>query len=103
VPVIVTSNPKDRSFTFVTKTPPVSFFLKRAAGVTLGSKGGEAVGTVTLAQVYEIARVKQTDPALAHIPLDRLCASVVGTARSMGITVAAPPPAEGNLAAAPPT
>ena len=53
----------------------------------LGSKGGEKVGTVTLPQVYEIARVKQSDPALAHIPLDKLCASVVGTARSMGIAV----------------
>ena len=87
VPTIVTSNPKDRSFTFVTKTPPVSFFLKKAAGVQLGSKGGERVGTVTLSHVYEIAKVKQSDPALAHIPLDKLCTSVIGTARSMGIGV----------------
>ena len=86
VPTIVTSNPKDRSFTFVTKTPPVSYFLKKAAGVQLGAKAGEQIGSVTLAQVYEIAKIKKSDPALAHIGLDKLSASVVGTARSMGVT-----------------
>ena len=89
VPTIVTPNPKDRSFTFVTKTPPVSYFLKKAAGVQLGSKGGEKIGSVTLAQVYEIAKVKKSDPSLAHIPLENLCKSIIGSARSMGITVVA--------------
>src|ERR1700758_4589788 len=63
VPVVITAF-ADRSFTFVTKTPPASYFLKKAAGVEKGSQTvgkGEVVGRVTMAQVREIAEQKMVD------------------------------------------
>lgn len=88
IPVLITVY-ADRSFTFVTKTPPASILLKRAAGIEKGS--GEPrkkmVGTVTKAQVQEIARLKMPD--LTAKDLDAAMRTVEGTARSMGITVIA--------------
>ncbi|KAJ1617350.1 60S ribosomal protein L19, mitochondrial-like protein [Pavlovales sp. CCMP2436] len=91
VPVVITAY-KDRSFTFIIKTPPVSYFLKKAAGITAGSSnpGTEIAGEVSLHAVYEIAKVKQTDQGLAHISLESLTKSVMGTARSMGLRVRPP-------------
>ncbi|CAI5527445.1 unnamed protein product [Closterium sp. Naga37s-1] len=80
---------QDRSFDFIIKSPPTSYFLKRAAGLSLG--GGEAghqmVGEVSLKHVYEIAKIKQQDPGCSYIPLESICRSIIGTARSMGIQV----------------
>ncbi|MGH9225783.1 MAG: 50S ribosomal protein L11 [Acidimicrobiales bacterium] len=78
---------EDRSFTFVTKTPPTPVLLRAAAGLDKGSQnpGKEMAGTVTDEQVAEIARTKMPD--LNANDLDAAKAQVVGTARSMGITV----------------
>ncbi|KAG0000291.1 hypothetical protein BGZ65_004491 [Modicella reniformis] len=91
-PLPVVINVKgDRTFTFVTKSPPTSFFLKRAAGIEKGAtdigKGKAYVGKVNLKQVYEIARIKQADDGMGHLALKGICSAVVGSARSMGIEV----------------
>ena len=77
----------DRTYSFITKTPPVSFLLKQAAAVPKGSgiPNREKVGTVTTAQVEEIARTKMPD--LNTDSLDAAMRTVLGTARSMGIEV----------------
>ena len=86
IPVIITVY-ADRSFTFVTKTPPAAVLLKRAAGVEKGS--GEPhkkkVGTVTKQQVREIAQLKTPD--LTAASLEAAIRTVEGTARSMGLVV----------------
>ncbi len=88
VPVQLTAM-ADRSFTFVIKTPPTSWFLKKAAQITSGSDmaGQKEVGTVSLRHVYEIAKVKQQDELLDFIDLPSLSKSIIGTARSMGLRV----------------
>lgn len=82
----------DRTATFALRTPPVSYLLKRAAGVDKGatSPGVDTVGSVSLKHVYEIAKIKTTDRHLAHIPLESMCRSVIGTAATCGITVDRP-------------
>ncbi len=77
----------DKSFTFATKTPPASYFLKKAAGLTKGSTapGRETVGTVTMAQCKEIAEAKMAD--LNATDLDQAAKIIAGSARSMGLTV----------------
>jgi large subunit ribosomal protein L11 len=86
IPVIITVY-SDRSFTFVTKTPPASILLKRAAGIEKGSgeSGKRSVGTVTREQVLEIARTKVPD--LTAASLEAAARTITGTARSMGIEV----------------
>src|ERR1044071_5003636 len=86
VPVVITVY-NDRSFTFITKTPPASILLKRAAQVAKGSgePNKQKVGTVTEKQVAEIA--KQKMPDLNAASLEAAIKSVKGTARSMGIEV----------------
>ena len=88
IPVVV-SVYNDRSFTFITKTPPVTYFLKKAAGIESGAKtvGTQIVGKVTKKQVEEIA--KQKMPDLNAASLEAAVKSVKGTARSMGIEVTA--------------
>ncbi|MEZ4597136.1 MAG: 50S ribosomal protein L11 [Chloroflexota bacterium] len=78
---------EDRSFTFVLKTPPSTDLLRKAAGVDKGSSttGRAAVGTVTRAQVREIAQVKMAD--LNANDLEAAARIIEGTARSMGIEV----------------
>jgi large subunit ribosomal protein L11 len=78
---------EDRSFTFVTKTPPTPVLLRKAAGLEKGSSTPrrETVGSVTRAQVREIAEQKMPD--LNAIDADGAVAQVAGTARSMGIEV----------------
>ena len=85
-PVIITVY-SDRSFTFVTKTPPVSFFLKRAAKIDKGSgtTGRGFVGKVTKAQVREIAEKKMPD--LNSATIESAMAQIAGSARSMGLEV----------------
>ena len=86
VPVEITVY-EDRSFTFVLKTPPTSTLVKQAAGLDKGSNnpGTAAVGTITDAQVTEIAQIKLPD--LNANDLDAAKLQVAGTARSMGIDV----------------
>jgi len=87
IPVVITAY-GDRSFTFVTKTPPASYFLKQAAGVAKGAQTvglGRSIGRVTMAQVREIAEKKMAD--LNANDIDAACKMIVGSARSMGIEV----------------
>jgi len=88
IPVVITVY-HDRSFTFITKTPPAAILLKRAAGIAKGSgtPNKEKVGKVTEQQVAEIA--KQKMPDLNAASLESAIKSVKGTARSMGIDVVA--------------
>jgi len=75
----------DRSYTFKLKTPPASALLKRAAGVVKGKAANEQVGTVTAAQVREIAQIKLKD--LNARDVEAAGRMVAGTARSMGIKI----------------
>ena len=86
IPVVITVF-SDRSFTFITKTPPASVLLRKAAGVPRGSAvpNKDKVGKVTLAQVDEIVRLKGAD--LNARDGEHARRMVEGTARSMGITV----------------
>jgi large subunit ribosomal protein L11 len=128
VPVVITAF-KDRSFTFIVKTPPVSYFLKKAAGIKSGcvkgtpptapiaragrkpspqrapdspathccaprrrprrskTPGTAEAGEISLQAIYEIAKVKQTDAGLKHLPLESLSRSIMGSARSMGLRI----------------
>ncbi|MBM3483920.1 MAG: 50S ribosomal protein L11 [Alphaproteobacteria bacterium] len=86
IPVVITVF-SDRTFTYVTKTPPASFFIKKAAKVQKGSKttGRDKAGSITKAQVREIAQAKMKD--LNANDIDAACQMIIGSARSMGITV----------------
>jgi large subunit ribosomal protein L11 len=86
VPVEITVY-EDRSFTFITKTPPASELIKQAAGVAKGSgvPHTNKVGSLTNAQVREIATIKMED--LNANDIDAAAKIIAGTARSMGITV----------------
>ncbi|HEY8214986.1 MAG TPA: 50S ribosomal protein L11 [Methylocystis sp.] len=86
IPVIITAF-QDRSFTFELKQPPVSYFLKQAAGVKSGSKttGRGFVGKVTRAQIREIAEKKLID--LNTTSIDSAAAMIEGSARSIGLEV----------------
>ena len=86
VPVVI-SVYSDRSFTFITKTPPASYLLKRAAGVAKGSgrPNTEKVGTVNREQLEEIAKVKQPD--LTAVDMDAAVRTIAGSARAMGLNV----------------
>jgi len=86
IPVVITVF-SDKSFSFVTKTPPVSFYLKKAAGKEKGSSepGRTVGGSVKIAQVKEIAESKMKDLNAANI--DGAIEMVKGSARSMGIEV----------------
>jgi large subunit ribosomal protein L11 len=86
IPVVITVF-GDKSFSFVTKTPPASYLLRRAAKLSAGSKtpGKETVGSVSVAQVREIAELKMKD--LNANDVEAAMKSIAGSARSMGIEV----------------
>lgn len=86
IPVVITVF-NDRSFTFVTKTPPASVLLKKAAGIKSGSgvPNMNKVGKVNRAQLEEIANTKMPD--LTAADMDAAVRTIAGTARSMGIDV----------------
>jgi large subunit ribosomal protein L11 len=86
VPVEITVY-EDRSFTFITKTPPASDLLKKALNVEKGAStpGQQTVGTLPREKIYEIARVKMRD--LNALNLEEAARIIEGTARSMGIDV----------------
>jgi large subunit ribosomal protein L11 len=86
IPVVITVY-ADRSFTFITKTPPAPVLLKKAAGIqkASGEPNKNKVATVTMDQVREIAQTKMADLNAAN--LDSAAEMIKGTARSMGIVV----------------
>jgi large subunit ribosomal protein L11 len=86
LPVVITVY-SDRSFTFITKTPPASILLKKAVGIKSGSGNPniKKVGSVTRAQLEEIATIKMPDMNAAN--LDAAVKSIAGSARSMGLNV----------------
>jgi large subunit ribosomal protein L11 len=86
VPVVITVY-SDKSFTFIMKTPPAAILLKKAAGLQKGSgrPNTEKVGTVTRAQLEEIAKTKEPD--LTAADLDAAVRTIAGSARSMGLNV----------------
>jgi len=87
IPVVITVY-QDRTFTFITKTPPAAVLLKKAAKIAKGAADPkrEKVGTVSRQQVEDIAKLKMVD--LNANDLESACRIVAGTARSMGIEVA---------------
>lgn len=86
IPVVLTVY-QDKSFTFITKTPPAAVLLKKAAGIAKGSGEPKSVkvGKVTKAQVAEIATLKKSD--LNANDIENACRIIEGTARSMGLEV----------------
>lgn len=87
-PTLITVQP-DRSFTFVTKSPTVSYLLKKAAGIEKGASkpGHEVTGTISLKHVYEITKIKSSDEHMKHLSLESVARMIVGSARSYGIQV----------------
>jgi large subunit ribosomal protein L11 len=86
IPVVITAF-ADKSFTFITKTPPASILIKKAAKIEKGSSKPhtDKVGKITRAQAEEIAKTKMPD--LTAADLDAAVRTIAGSARSMGITV----------------
>lgn len=86
IPVVITIY-QDRSFSFIMKTPPAAVLIKKALGIESGSgkPNKQKVGTLTKAQVKEIAEIKMQD--LNAASLEAAMSMVAGTARSMGVTV----------------
>ncbi|GAN80216.1 50S ribosomal protein L11 [Acidocella aminolytica] len=87
VPVVITAY-ADRTFSFIMKTPPNTYFLKKAAGIEKGTTTpgkGASVGKVTMAQLHEIAKTKMKD--MNANDADGAVRMLVGSARSMGINV----------------
>ena len=86
IPVVITAF-SDRTFTFVTKTPPNTYFLKKAAGITKGTTtpGTGTVGKVTMDQIREIAKKKMVD--LNANDIEAASRMLICSARSMGIQV----------------
>ncbi|WP_159978635.1 MULTISPECIES: 50S ribosomal protein L11 [unclassified Novosphingobium] len=86
IPTIITVY-ADRSFTFITKTPPATFLIKKAAGLKSGSKepGKVSAGTIKMSQLAEIAQVKMAD--LNANDIDAATKIIAGSARAMGLQV----------------
>jgi large subunit ribosomal protein L11 len=86
IPTVITVY-SDRSFTFITKTPPATILLKKAVGIESGSKrpNTEKVGKVTRAQLEQIATTKMAD--LTAADMDAAVRTIAGSARSMGLVV----------------
>jgi len=86
IPVVITAF-SDRTFTFVTKKPPNTYFIKKAAKIQSGAKttGTALVGKITMDQVREIAKEKMVD--LNANDIDAACQMIIGSARSMGVQV----------------
>ena len=86
IPVVVTIY-ADRSFSFITKTPPAAVLIKKACGIESGSASPNRtkVGTITRAQLTEIAQLKMPD--LNAASLEAAISMIAGTARSMGVTI----------------
>jgi len=85
-PVVITAY-ADRTFTFITKTPPASYLVMKAAKIQKGSSttGQNSVGTITMSAIREVAKVKMTD--LNANDLEAAASMIAGTAKSMGLEV----------------
>jgi len=94
IPARVTVRP-DRSFHFELRTPSTSYLLLNSAGVALRKNklrgamnpGKESVGEVSLKHIYEIAKIKHSELRLSGMTLEGLCKSIIGQAKSIGVTV----------------
>jgi large subunit ribosomal protein L11 len=88
IPTLITVEP-DRSFHFITKTPPTTYFVKKAAGIEKGTAkpGHNILGTISLKHVYEIAKIKATDEHLKHLKLGSIASMIVRTAKTCGVQV----------------
>lgn len=88
VPVLLTVKP-DRSFTFEMKSPPTSWLIMKAAGVSKGSDKAthNIVGNISLKHVYEIAKIKKTDERHKNVELQAICGAVILTAEAVGVSV----------------
>jgi large subunit ribosomal protein L11 len=86
IPTLITVHP-DRSFAFITKTPPTSYFLKKTTGIEkgVGKPGHETSGSISLKHIYEIAKIKQADDHLKHLPLESIARMVLGSCKSLGL------------------
>ena len=86
IPVVITAY-GDRTFSFITKTPPASYLIRKAAGIAKGTStpSREIVGSITIAQAREIAEVKMPD--LNAVDMDSAVMMIKGSARSMGVEV----------------
>ncbi|PWV61716.1 50S ribosomal protein L11 [Plasticicumulans acidivorans] len=86
IPVVITVY-SDRSFTFIMKTPPATYLIKKAAGITAGSSNPNTkkVGSITRAQLEEIVKIKQPDLTAASV--DAAVRTLAGSAKSMGLVV----------------
>ena len=95
-PTLISIAP-DRTFTFTFRTPPVSHLLRLAAGIEKGSatppgqgegaRGGETVGSVSLKHIFEIAKIKCRDEGLGALGEERVARGVIGSARSLGLSI----------------
>ncbi|ODO11548.1 ribosomal protein L11 [Cryptococcus amylolentus CBS 6273] len=88
IPTMITINP-DRTFSFATRTPSVSYLLKKTTGLEKGSGEGmkKVVGTVSVKHIYEIAKIKCMDEDLKTVGLEKVARGIVGTAKSLGLQV----------------
>ena len=89
VPVVLTAY-TNRTFTFITKSPPASYLIRKELGIEKGASnpGSEVVGKITMDQIKAIAKQKHDfDEHLQDIPFESFCRSVAGTAASMGVEV----------------
>lgn len=88
IPVLMTVKP-DRTFSFEMKSPPTSWLIMRAAGISKGSDkpGHNIVGTISLKHIYEISKIKKTDDRHKNLDLKTICSSVILTANVVGVQV----------------
>eukprot|EP00631_Chrysoreinhardia_giraudii_P007927 CAMPEP_0197425194 /NCGR_PEP_ID=MMETSP1170-20131217/29564_1 /TAXON_ID=54406 /ORGANISM="Sarcinochrysis sp, Strain CCMP770" /LENGTH=157 /DNA_ID=CAMNT_0042952731 /DNA_START=11 /DNA_END=484 /DNA_ORIENTATION=+ len=88
IPVVLKAY-SNRTFSFVTKSPPTSYLIREMLGLQKGASapGSEIVGQMTWSQIKEIAAVKHQDQHLSHIPFEGICRSIAGSAASMGVAV----------------
>ncbi|WP_343187797.1 50S ribosomal protein L11 [Buchnera aphidicola (Periphyllus koelreuteriae)] len=86
IPVIITVF-SDKTFSFITKTPPASILLKKYSGIKSGSKkpNTEFVGTISIKKINEIAKIKEKDMTGSNIK--KMSLSIIGTAKSMGLKI----------------
>ncbi|XP_043494205.1 39S ribosomal protein L11, mitochondrial [Polistes fuscatus] len=78
----------DRSYNLVIHKPPVTYFLKQAAGIQVGRmEKDEIAGKITFKHLYEIAKIKSEDPPLALMSLQQICVMIIGIARTCGIEI----------------
>lgn len=90
IPCLLTIKP-DRSFTFEMKSPPTSWLIMKAAGISKGSDKPvhNIVGEISLKHVYEIAKIKKTDERHQNVELQAICGAVILTAEAVGVRVVA--------------